>query len=201
MIMFCGKTVLYCQLQLNIELMGFFDPYIYPTFKENYEYGFPEYEKTQTCVVQFRPEGVRFQFFGILNGKKILIHHADILEVGLNTESYRSAGKAAVGAILGGLATGGVGLIAGAALGGRRRKENQLVLAVKYGGRRVDLYFTPNSNTEKLYREFKKVFSPDNVQVTLTDRSFASELEHLAELRDRGILTEEEFKAQKTKLL
>lgn len=40
----------------------------------------------------------------------------------IDNESYRSAGKAAVGAIVGGVLTGGIGLIAGAALGGRKRK-------------------------------------------------------------------------------
>lgn len=48
----------------------------------------------------------------------------DVSEViPIDREAYRSAGGAAAGAIIGGLLTGGIGLIAGAAIGGRRKKE------------------------------------------------------------------------------
>lgn len=40
----------------------------------------------------------------------------------IDEAKYRSGGKAAAGAIIGGLLTGGIGLIAGAAIGGRRRQ-------------------------------------------------------------------------------
>lgn len=39
----------------------------------------------------------------------------------IDEERFRSGGKAAVGAIIGGVLTGGIGLLAGAAIGGRRR--------------------------------------------------------------------------------
>lgn len=48
----------------------------------------------------------------------------DVAEViPIDSEVYRSTGGAAAGAIIGGLLTGGIGLIAGAAIGGRRKKE------------------------------------------------------------------------------
>ena len=48
----------------------------------------------------------------------------DIKEINeIEEETFRSGGKAAVGAIIGGVLTGGIGLIAGAAIGGRRRSE------------------------------------------------------------------------------
>ena len=40
----------------------------------------------------------------------------------IDAEVFRSGGKAAVGAIVGGVLTGGIGLIAGAAIGGRKRR-------------------------------------------------------------------------------
>ncbi|WP_181892983.1 hypothetical protein [Falsiruegeria mediterranea] len=43
--------------------------------------------------------------------------------VTIDEDKYRSAGGAAAGAIIGGVLTGGIGFLAGAALGGRRRKE------------------------------------------------------------------------------
>ena len=45
-------------------------------------------------------------------------------------EEYRSSGKAALGAIVGGVLTGGIGLIAGTAIGARKRKDT--VFGVKF---------------------------------------------------------------------
>lgn len=51
----------------------------------------------------------------------------------IDEENYRSAGKAAAGAIIGGVLTGGVGLVAGAAIGGRRRGERTFLIAFNDG--------------------------------------------------------------------
>lgn len=42
----------------------------------------------------------------------------------------RSLGKAAAGAVVGGVLTGGIGLIAGAALGGRKKEDSTAVLTL-----------------------------------------------------------------------
>ena len=51
----------------------------------------------------------------------------------IEAETYRSAGKAAAGAIIGGVLTGGVGLLVGAAFGGRRRQEGSYLVHFKDG--------------------------------------------------------------------
>lgn len=51
----------------------------------------------------------------------------------VSEETYRHGGKAAAGAVVGGLLTGGVGLIAGAAIGGRRRKEGMYTIHLTDG--------------------------------------------------------------------
>lgn len=43
----------------------------------------------------------------------------------------RSVGKAAAGAIVGGVLTGGIGLLAGAALGGRRKEDSTAILVLQ----------------------------------------------------------------------
>jgi len=55
-------------------------------------------------------------------GKNYLTHEVVAFE-DLGSESSRSAGKMAAGAIAGGLLTGGVGLVAGAALGARKKHQ------------------------------------------------------------------------------
>jgi len=51
----------------------------------------------------------------------------------IDAEAYRSAGRAAVGAVVGGLLTGGLGFLAGAALGGRRRVSASYFLKFRDG--------------------------------------------------------------------
>ncbi|WP_333830982.1 hypothetical protein [Pararhodobacter sp.] len=56
---------------------------------------------------------------------------ADVMAV--TEETFRHGGKAVAGAVIGGLLTGGIGFLAGAAIGGRRRKEGMYAIAFKDG--------------------------------------------------------------------
>ena len=61
--------------------------------------------------------GLKFRFQVGWKARKY--RQSDITEVvEIEAEEYRSGGKAAAGAIIGGVLTGGIGLIAGAAIGG-----------------------------------------------------------------------------------
>lgn len=51
----------------------------------------------------------------------------------IDEDKYRSAGGAAAGAIIGGVLTGGIGLLAGAAIGGRRRQRAAFVVVFDDG--------------------------------------------------------------------
>jgi hypothetical protein len=51
----------------------------------------------------------------------------------IEEEKYRSAGGAAAGAIIGGVLTGGLGFLAGAVIGGRRRKTGTYLVTFKDG--------------------------------------------------------------------
>lgn len=53
--------------------------------------------------------------------------------IAIDEESYRSAGGAAAGAIIGGVLTGGIGLLLGAAIGGRRRNKNAYLVTFSDG--------------------------------------------------------------------
>lgn len=62
---------------------------------------------------------------GIVDIKKKKYH---FLGMDTNLSHKRSGGKAAAGAIVGGVLTGGVGAIAGAAIGGRRKDDSTAML-------------------------------------------------------------------------
>ncbi|WCE67946.1 hypothetical protein PL335_06260 [Sulfitobacter faviae] len=74
--------------------------------------------------------------FKLLKGFKTLGKYktADIKSVSeIDEEKFRSGGKAVVGALVGGVLTGGVGLLAGAAFGGRRRKTGSYMVIFRDG--------------------------------------------------------------------
>lgn len=62
-----------------------------------------------------------------------------VVSIDWEEKETRSAGKAAAGAIAGGLLTGGWGLLAGAALGGRKQDKSTAVLELENDGRRHKL--------------------------------------------------------------
>ena len=193
--------------------MGFFDALKYPTYSEKYELGFPDIKGTNPVVIQFRPDEVEFKILVGFSSKKVTLKSDDIIEVGLNQESFRSGGKAAAGAVIGGILTGGIGLLAGAAMGGRRRKENQLHLVVNYMGTDCDIVITPSKNIPTIYAELKKLMGKQSKkpeQLSATEQKqietkpqvdISAELEKLHGLVQKGILTQQEFEAQKKKLL
>lgn len=63
----------------------------------------------------------------------------DVVNVTLDKMSHRSLGKAAAGALIGGVLTGGIGAVAGAVIGGRRKDDSVIVMTIKYGSSDVEI--------------------------------------------------------------
>lgn len=180
--------------------MGFFTLPKHPFFRETYISGFPEFTKPTIATVEVQPDQLLFQLFKFGKMQTVIIPEKDIIELSLNQEIFRSAGKAAAGAIIGGVLTGGIGLIAGAALGGKRRKENEMKLVVKYQQHNCDIIFKQNKNFPKLVAEIKKIMTI-RTREAIEESSSADELLKFADLRDKGILTNDEFEAKKKQIL
>ena len=131
-----------------------------PFYQLIYEYGFPKYRRQRKLLVKVKEDSLDFYITKLpLWYEKISIPREAIKEVSLDSETYRSAGKAAVGAIAAGVVTGGLGFIAGAAIGGRRRKANTLQLAVEHEGKMCVLGIKPNKQSPRLYSEIKHLIS------------------------------------------
>ncbi|MBL1438335.1 MAG: hypothetical protein COB08_019325 [Rhodobacteraceae bacterium] len=78
------------------------------------------------------------------------IEHIEIID----EDQYRSLGATAAGAIIGGLLTGGIGLLAGAAFGGRRK--NTISVFIKFtDGNHVAFTETKKPNFMVLSHEIK----------------------------------------------
>lgn len=72
----------------------------------------------------------------------------------IDEEKYRSGGRAAAGAIIGGILTGGLGFVAGAAIGGRRRKTSTFLVTFKDGSH-VAFEEKSNSNLKVIERRLE----------------------------------------------
>ena len=201
--------------------MGFFD--FNPMFIEKYEGGLPNTNGPKDIQITFKTkEGViELKTIEFLGGSKFLIRPEQVVEIGLDQNSYRHAGKTAKGAIIGGLLTGGVGLIAGAALGGKRRTENKLTLVLNINNFDHHVFIKPSGKTQQLYTEFVNFLSkfpkpidnkPPQQQIQTTETKqlpqtdsqpidVAEQLEKLHSLMEKGIITNDEFDSQKKKLL
>lgn len=192
--------------------MGIFDALKTPTFWENYELGFPDIKGPQKLLLEFKQNELVLILSKGFSSRKLSFTPNDILEVGLNQEAYRSAGKAVTGAVIGGILTGGIGFLAGAAIGGKRRKEDQLHLIINYHNTACNIILTPSKNTSSIYNELKKFMSkqdlePQQIKIDNENQKedthfdLVKELEKLHELLQKGILTQEEFDKQKSKIL
>src|ERR1700683_4167778 len=104
------------------------------TFSATYEAGFPETRGPKTMKICFFEDHVVLQVSEFFHKKELGLAPDDIIEVGLDKETYRSAGYAATGAIIGRAVAGRAGLLAGAAIGGSRRREHHLHLVIRYMG-------------------------------------------------------------------
>ncbi|UAY53447.1 SHOCT domain-containing protein [Ferruginibacter albus] len=189
--------------------MGFFDAMKFPVYTLKYEGGLPGF-KPAPGSIQFKNDQAELKIMVGFSRKTILLNPDDIVEVGLDQETYRSAGKAAAGAIVGGILTGGIGLLAGAALGGKRRKENHLHLVVNYNGQECEVLIEPSKDIPTIYTEFKTMVSKQTQKPVLEkptedtaekQSDVTVEIEKLYSLLQKGILTQDEFDTKKKMLL
>ncbi len=173
----------------------------FPHFKETYEYGFPDYKNNQPVYIKVTDLTLDFYFSKLFKFEKLSIPFSDIVEVGFESETYRSGGKAAAGAIIGGVLTGGIGLLAGAALGGKRRKENTLQLVVKYKNEDCVVSLKPSNNMPKIYAEIKRLTSKNVIMEKEEVKDSTLEIEKFYNLMEKGIISKEEFEKKKSELL
>ncbi|MBS7334242.1 MAG: SHOCT domain-containing protein [Weeksellaceae bacterium] len=180
--------------------MGLFSLPKNPIYGETLLGGFPEVNYKTPVHIVVTDEEITFTIFAGFKKKIVKIHPSDIAELSLNQETYRSAGKAAAGAIIGGVLTGGIGLLAGAAIGGKRRKDNELTLVINYDGALRNIELKESKTLPKLYQELKRVVNllpqEENVPIDST-----SEIEKYFDLKEKGIISAEEFEAKKKQLL
>jgi hypothetical protein len=117
------------------------------------------------------------------------------------TRKTLSAGKAVVGTIL----LPGVGTLIGAAMGGKR-KDYSLIISHIVDNRRVDLELI-TKQCSQIEQVIFDTMKKNGLKLTTEssgeklNMTYLEEIEKLAELRDKSIITEQEFQSQKAHIL
>ena len=81
----------------------------------------------------------------------VLIDNDEILNISLDEKTNRSLGKAAAGAVIGGVLTGGIGLLAGGLLGGRKKDVSNVYITIAPNGKEVDIILKAGKHAENIY--------------------------------------------------
>lgn len=126
-----------------------------------YQGGHPLWSKPEKAIIStnkdfgaiyLRPNSI----FSL--SKPITINKDDIISVDFERSSSRSAGKAVAGALIGGVLTGGIGLLVGGALGAKKKNLSELYLRIKYNDRELMIALKTGKDTEKIYSEINSLF-------------------------------------------
>lgn len=190
---------------VKIKFMGIIKNLTAPRFSEVYEFGLPDFKKKCDVILVFKDDKLTITFLKGLLNKKVVFEPNDIIDFDASKGSKRSGGKAATGAVVGGLLTGGIGLIAGGLIGGRRRADNQVAIRVKHKNIDCDIVLTTSKSTPGIVAEIQKMMMKrvniEEATETNNVEGISEEIEKLHQLFKKGILTEEEFQTKKTQLL
>ena len=173
-----------------------------------YDAGLPDVKGPKVMKLTFYKNRVEITY-GLFFTKKIIILPHNILELSIGVQDTNMTGNAMVGAMAGGLAMGGLGALAVAGAASKRRKEDSLNIIIRYNGEPRPLYFQDASKAQKLYVQFRKLYtpkpiveSPNIVESKNVDGStIAKQLTDLNSLVEKGILTQAEFDVQKKAIL
>lgn len=137
--------------------MGFLDRVKASMTRVNFTYlgGHPDISKRQ--VVGIDREGDNLNLYSLNKDDPIAtIPLSTIKSVKLERSGSRSLGKSAGGAIVGGALLGPVGLLAGGALGGRKKKESVVIITVQHGPTELEVLLG-GDNTERKYPRFTQL--------------------------------------------
>jgi hypothetical protein len=170
-------------------------------FTAKCEAGLPGINQPTSIEINFKEGRVEIHYvYGFFKGKNIVLKPEDILDLSFDQETYRSAGKAAAGAIIGGLLTGGIGLLAGAALGGKRQKNNKLCLSIVSEGMSYKAIITSQYQLQDIYDRLAELMALKPATKP-AGNDIVSQLKELNNLKEQGIITAKEFEDQKKKIL
>lgn len=118
-------------------------------FKVKYLIGYPGWDSKKSVTVVIAKDAMRIA--EPYTNNEIIIKAKDILDVSFDAKSKRSGTRAATGALIGGVLTGGIGLLAGAAIGAQAKDKSELVLLFNENGRERTVVLQTKDKTNAIF--------------------------------------------------
>lgn len=118
-------------------------------FKVKYLIGYPGWDSKKNVTVVIAKDAMRIAEPYTKN--EIIIKAKDILDVSFDAKSKRSGTRAATGALIGGVLTGGIGLLAGAAIDAQAKDKSELVLLFNEDGRERTVVLQTKDKTNAIF--------------------------------------------------
>lgn len=119
-------------------------------YNVKYLIGYPGWDKPDSVNLVINKGYMRITQ-PISNGKELLVAGKDIIDVSFEAQKKRSGASAATGALVGGLLTGGVGLLAGAAIGARAKNKSELTFLFNEEGRERMITLQTKEKTNAIF--------------------------------------------------
>lgn len=122
--------------------------------KVRYVIGYPGWDKPSNVKVVIN-EGVVRIIDASYPPKDIYINAKDILDISFDAKFKRSGARAATGALIGGVLTGGIGLLAGAAIGAKAKDKSEMVILFNEDGREREVLLQTKEHTNAVFNAIK----------------------------------------------
>lgn len=113
--------------------------------------GHPAFTKPINGLIKIDLEKKMLYYGNFPDYNDIVLERKNIIDISIDEKSTMSAGKAATGAIIGGALTSGIGFLAGAAFGGRKRNDSTIYVRIIYHDKEFDLLFKAGKKTDKVF--------------------------------------------------
>ena len=118
-------------------------------YKVKYIIGYPGWDNKVSVEVSANKGVVRI--YEPIFKKEILINGQDILDISFDAKSKRSGARAATGALVGGILTGGIGVLAGAAIGASAKDKSEITMLFNENGRERQLLLQTKEQTNAVF--------------------------------------------------
>nr|DAM84468.1 MAG TPA: bacteriocin [Caudoviricetes sp.] len=121
--------------------------------------GHPEWTKPIEINLEVKDGCVKLAEIAWFRSDNIIcLNKDDIISVDFEKSTSRSAGKTVAGALIGGVLTGGIGLLVGGAVGARKKNLSELYITYRYKEREFVIALQTKKYTEKIYAEINGLF-------------------------------------------
>lgn len=146
-------------------------------YNVKYLIGYPGWDKETPVRLVIASTAIRI--VTIYPKKEVVIKGKDILDISFENQSKRSGSSAATGALIGGVLTGGIGALAGAAIGAKAKNKSELTLLFNEDGRERIMVLQTKDKTNAIFNGIKDAIenSKDNPDAEPTKEELQTESE------------------------